>query len=368
VIVEGVGILGTGVWCGVPLETGADAGGGASAPGAVRDPYLGRLGDDGVVRVAGMELTERDHPRTLAALRATFADPRRGTRRKRVFPDDLEVAQAEVDAARRALDDARLEPADVGALLVQSFLPDTLQPRNAARVAHGLGITAAPAWEVDSVCNSALSQLSVASSLVVSGFASNVLCVQSTAYSRLSDPGSSSAIQEGDLATAFVVGRSDGSRSAFSWRTDGRLHAAIRLEWRARGDDVAPPRWWRRPEERLAIAFEPVLRAEVMHEIADNARTVCDEALARAELAASDVDILIAHQPMSWNRAFMEDVLRLRPGVAYDTFEEYASVNSCGIPASIAHARREGRLARGTRALLFGPAAGYTYGAAAVRW
>jgi 3-oxoacyl-[acyl-carrier-protein] synthase III len=366
VIFRDVGVLGTGLWEGEVVDNDALA---ARLPASksVQDPFRGRRADDGAIRVAGLELTPETFPRTLAALRESFADPFRGARRRRFFPPELLASSAEAEAAQKALDDAGLAATDVGAILVQSFLPDGLQPKNAALVAHALGVVGAPAWEVDSICNSALSQLSVAASLVTSGFARHVLCVQSAAYSRVSDPGSSSTVQEGDMASAFVVGPSPGARLALSWRTDGRLHGAIKLAWRAPAG--APPRRaWEPAPERLLISFDPALQEEVMGEIATNARTVCFEALARAELAPGEVDLFIAHQPMSYNRVLMEEVLGLREGVAFDTFEEYASINSCGIPASIHEARRGGQIERGQRVLLFGPAAGYTYAAAAMRW
>lgn len=365
-IIRDIGIVGTGLWEG-PVIANDYFGEKFLSSNRARDPYRGQRSDDGSIRIAGMEFTSEKHARTIAAIETSFRDPFRGTMRRRYFPPDLKTSDAESEAARKALDDAQLSPADIDAVLVQSFLPDVVQPKNAALVAHNLGIRHAPAWEIDSICNTALTHLTIGSSLITSGFARHVLCVQSTAYSRVSDPTSSSLMQEGDMAAAFVLGRSPGTRMACSWRTDGRLHAAINLHWGMPAGSSAR-RWWEPSKERLLIGFEPELQEQVMREIAGNARTVCDEALARAEMRVDELDLHISHQPMSWNRAFMEDVLGLADGVGYDTFEEYASINSAGIPASIHHARLEGRLEKGSKALFFGPAAGYTYAAVAIEW
>jgi 3-oxoacyl-[acyl-carrier-protein] synthase III len=364
-IIRDIGIVGTGLWEGEVV--GNDHFQRALSTAQVKDPYRGGRGDDGTLRIAGMEFTPDRYPRTIAALEKSFRDPFRGAQRRRYFPSDLKASDAEAEAGAKAIADAGLQPADVGAVLVQSFLPDVIQPKNAALVAHKLGIRNAPAWEVDSICNTVLTHLTVGSSLIRSGFAAHVLCVQSTSYSRVSDPTSSSAMQEGDMASAFVLGPSPGTSLSCSFRTDGRLHAAIDLHW-------APPagaprrRWWEPSQERLVIGFDPELQAQVMGEIAGNARTVCDEAMQRGDLRYDDLDLFIAHQPMSWNKAFMEDVLGLREGTAYDTFEEYASINSCGLATSIHEARRTGRVKRGSKVLLFGPAAGYTFGAIAGQW
>lgn len=359
-----VGILGTGVWQGPVVENdylGPDY----AQKAQVRDPYKGLLGDDGVVRIAGMEFHPDKHPRTIAAIEKSFRDPYRGTRRRRFFPPEMKVSDAETDAARRAIADAGLLPADIDALFVQSFLPDQLQPKNDAVVAHNLGLTNAMAFGVDTICNSAISQMHVAGLMVGAGHARHVVCIQSAPYSRVSDPGTASSVQEADLAAAFVVGRRAGARASFSWRVDGRLHDAIRLEWSA---PVGSPRrrYFDPAPERLLIRFDPLLQAQVMSEIGRNTLVVCHEALARAGMRIEDIDCFVSHQPMSWYAAFMEDLLGLRDGVTYSSFEEYACVNSVSIPASLHEARRAGRIAPGSKVLVFGPAAGYTFAAMAL--
>jgi len=360
-----IGILGTGLWQCEAISNEMMRRDVQQAE--VKDPYHGRRDDSGAVSIAGMVFTPDKHARTLAAIERSFRDPYRGTRRRRIFPPTFKVSDAESDAARRAIADAGMTPADIGALLVQSFLPDDIQPKNQGLVAHNLGITHAPAWGVESICNSPITHFTIGSSLIVAGHAETVLCVQSSALSRVTDPNSSSTVQEADMASAFVLGRSPGARAAFSWRTDGRLHGAISTPWEVPAG--APPRrYWEPSKERLMVHFDPSLQAELMGEIAEKARIVCAEALARAEMTLDEIEVFISHQPMSWYDAFISDVLGLRDGVLFGTFEEYANINASSITASLHHARLEGRITKGTKVLMFGPAAGYTYGAAALRW
>lgn len=362
---RGIGVLGVGVWDG-PVVTN-DAFPEIARSAVPIDPYKGRRDDDGVIRIAGLELRMETHPRTLAALQKGFADPFRGSVRRCILPRELPMSHAEADAGRAALAHAGLAADDIDILLTQSFLPDELQPKNAALVAHHLGITRAAAWEVDSICNSAVSQLQVASALISSGQARHVLCTQSVAYSRVRDPGVSASFQEGDLATAFVVGPSPGSELTFAWETDGSLHAAIRLAWDA-PTGSAPRRWWEQAPERLVIRWEDKLQQQVMAEVGEHAKNVCQLALGRAGVALEEIDVFVTHHPMNWFVAFMEDTLGLRDGISVSTFEDYASVNSACVPASMRRGIDEGRIARGSRVLLFCPGAGYTYGAAVMRW
>ena len=365
-VIRDIGVLGTGLWESPPI--GNEVFGPEFAiRSTVRDPYNGLRGDDGIVRVAGTELIPGQHDRTIAAVEHSFTDPYRGARRRRWFPDDLLVSSAETEAATNALEDAGVDASQIGAVLVHSFLPDGINPKNATKIADNLGITGCLAFEVESVCSSTLSQMMVAGSLIAAGQADYVLCTQSIAYSRLRDPNASTTVFEADMASAFVMGRVPGCEMAFSFRTVGGLHGAISLEWR-RPTGAPPTPVWHGPRERLHMSFDRELQKKVNADVAEYAKITTAEALGKAERRIEDVEIFISHQPMSWFRPYMEDTLGLADGVAYDTFEEYANINSPSVTASIHEARKEGRLRRGANTLLYCPAAGYTYGAVAMRW
>lgn len=365
-IFEDIGIIGTGLWEG-EVVTNDRFPPQALENAEVKDPYHGKRDDTGTVRIAGMEFTPDKHARTIAAIEQSFRDPHRGARRRRYFPVDLKVSDAETEAASKALADAGVQAADVGAILCMSFLPDELQPKNGALIAKNLGIDSAPAWECESVCNSTITQTIIGSCLIKSGFADYVLCTQSIAFSRVMDLNVSAAVQEGDMASAFVLGPSPGTSFSSSWRTDGRLHGAIKLRWGVPAN-TAPRPYFAPPAERLLTHFDPFLQAQVMGEIAQNARVVCDDALGQLEMKTRDLDVFISHQPMSWFGAFMDDVLGLADGTTFRTFEEYANVNACSITASIHEARKAQRVRKGSKVLLFGPAAGYQFGAIAMNW
>ncbi|WP_394822419.1 3-oxoacyl-ACP synthase III family protein [Pendulispora albinea] len=362
---SGMGVLGVAIFSGDVVTNDAFPASLQTARAA--DPFRGRRSPDGTIRIAGMEFSHPKWSRTIRALERAFEDPFRGTRRRRYFPPGMLSSDAEAEAGRRAIEGAGLTRDRIDALLVQSFLPDEIQPQNAALVAHKLGLSNLPSWGVDSICNSPIAQLQVACALVASGQAEHVLCVHSAAYSRVQDPGSSCTFQDADMAAAFVVGPSPGSRIDCAWRTDGRLHAAIRLHW-AVPQNEGVRRYWQPSRERLMVGWDEALQAQVMGELEGYTVTVCGEALARANMKIDDIDVFISHHPNAWFGAFMADALGLRDGIVFDTFEEYAVINSATLTSSIYEALRARRIERGSRVLLFGPGAGYTYGAAAMVW
>lgn len=352
-----IGILGTGLWQGPAVSNDVFE---PACLGHARpiDPFYGD--PKAPIQVAGLELSPQRHPRAVAAVRHSYADPYRGARRRRWFPKGLPSSDAEADAGRAALASAGLYPQDVDALLLQSFLPDQLQPNNAALVAHKLGLCRGPAWDVNAVCSSSLAQLSVAAGLIASGQARVVLCVQSTAYSPVTDPASTASVVLGDMASAFVLGPRPGATLATRWHTDGQFYPAVQL----RRED-AP--YWAATEEPVDIVFRHELMGAYLRATAEHAVGLCGAVLRASDLELSSVDLSVTHQAMSWFPAFIADAVGLRDGVMFDTFEEYASIGSCSIPASLHEARLRGRLGPGARVLLFVSAAGKTFGAAALR-
>lgn len=365
-LIRDIGIIGTGLWDG-PVITNDYFGTKYVESAQIKDPYKGCRSDDGTIRIAGLELSPDQYPRTVKAIERSFLDPYRGTKRRRYFPADLKVSDAETEAARNAIADAGISPQDIGLILVHSFLPDELAPENAPLIANNLGIKNTAAWELDSVCNSAITQMCAGSSLIQSGFARYVLCVQSCAYSRVTDPGSSSTIQEGDMASAFVLGPSKGTEMAFAWRTDGELHAAIKLQW-ATSTGSKPRKYWESSQERLLIRFDNELQARVMPQSQEYARITCNEALAKIKMKRDEIEVLLSHQPMSWNSSFMEESLGLKSGISFDTFEEYANINSASLTTSMKHACKNKMISSRKNVLMCCPSAGYTYGAVAIHW
>ena len=114
-----------------------------------------------------------------------------------------------LEAARKALAAARLQPTDIDHIVFCSFTVNELFPGEHAWVANELG-TPAGVFLMTAACAGTLWGLTLARSLVQSGQCRNVLVIGSECLSRvtdLSDP--VTAILFGDTAGAMVVGRKD---------------------------------------------------------------------------------------------------------------------------------------------------------------
>ncbi|MEW1914534.1 3-oxoacyl-[acyl-carrier-protein] synthase III C-terminal domain-containing protein [Kitasatospora sp. NPDC085895] len=352
---ENIGIVGTGIWEG-PTVSNSDFS--RYYPGCHRlsDPLRGDVSVEGTVQLAGKVLDPAKFPQTVKILKETIGDPFRGARERLILPNGVKSSEIETAAARRALSDAGIEPGDVDFLLVQSFLPDEIQPHNAALVAHKVGITRAPSWNIDTLCNSAITHMLVASSLIASGVAKNVLCVQSTAYSKVFDMTESVARTVGDGASAFVIGKSKGASITGAWRTDGSLYPGITLKYASSGNMGVPL-----PNPR--VMFDRQSGVEVVAALEKYSRLVCGAVIEDFGVVYSGIDAFICNQNTVWMPSYTSEIIGIPTEKLFHTYKEYGNVNGVGLAASLHHARKGGRLTAGSKVLVFGAAGGFTAGA-----
>jgi 3-oxoacyl-[acyl-carrier-protein] synthase-3 len=94
----------------------------------------------------------------------------------------------------------------------------------------------------------------------------------------------------------------------------------------------------------------------------------CDEAITRAGITPDQVDLLVPHQA---NIRIIEATAK-HAGMPMNkvmvNVDRYGNTSSASIPLALAQAEQEGRLGPGTVVLLVAFGAGFTWGAAVVRW
>ena len=91
---------------------------------------------------------------------------RTGIRSRYVAGDGETTASLATDAARRALEQAELEPTDIDLIVLATATPDQTFPSSATKVQAALGIKDCVAFDVHAVCTGFLYALSVADSML----------------------------------------------------------------------------------------------------------------------------------------------------------------------------------------------------------
>ena len=254
------------------------------------------------------------------------------------------------DAGSKAVADAGLAPADVDAVLVATCTMPSPIPNAAAQVAQRIGVTAAPAFDLNAACAGFCYGLGSAADMVRAGSARHVLVIGAEKLTDWVDPTDrSTCIIFADGAGAAVVGvAGEGEEAGVGPVVAGSA-----------GDLV----------DTLFIADRESFIVQEGQAVFRWATTkIAPIALRAVELAGltpGDIDVLVPHQA---NLRIVEAVAKRiraaggRPDlVVADDIVRSGNTSSASIPLALDHMRAEGRVRSGDVALLVGFGAGLSY-------
>ncbi|MBI5495591.1 MAG: hypothetical protein HY904_11255 [Deltaproteobacteria bacterium] len=262
------------------------------------------------------------------------------------------------DAARAALADAGLAPADVVLLLCSTSTPHRMTSTVSAAVGAALG-TAAACMDVRTGCAGGLFALATGA-LYVRATGGRVLLCGGETFSKIIPAHKVAATSLGDGAAALVLGPVDGGALLSAWmQTDGTLGRIITT------DGALPPTAPEMERGGYLLGGAPdELAALVPGKYVDAIRG----ALSHAGLETDDVTLHVPHQG---GRPALLEVAR-RTGIPLErthiTMERHANIGTAGWMAALADARARRRVRRGDRVLFSAVGGGMSWAAAVLRW
>lgn len=284
---------------------------------------------------------------------------------------DERAAQMVANAARPMFERLQLESAsNVDALITNVLLPDIPITGCGEEVSALLGCR--PQWVIDlhnGGCASFPYMLKLTQALFDSGAArSAMLCnVQNTAgqvFAQTDVRAQRHAAVAGDgCGVAYVVAGEGSPVLAVETRSDPPRAGDMGL---ALADGR---KYWETGASQIDIQFDATKFQDIVargnHIVPEIVQSLC----ATIGVPAHDIDVLITNQP---NRMFLRnwrEALGVPAERHFDTFDRFGNLYGAGVPVSLAHALREGRVHDGDLVVVAGFAhAGDFAAAAAVRW
>jgi 3-oxoacyl-[acyl-carrier-protein] synthase III len=301
--------------------------------------------------------------RVIEASAALRDDPFQGCSSRRIASDETVASDMELEAARLALEESRIQPDQIDLLLCDSSVPDRLVTNNACLLHHRLALPAKCfTLATTAMCNAFQLQLSIAEQMIRSGQARHALLVQSSLVSRLLSMEQPHSPWFGDGAAAVVVGPVPAGLGVVgrAHRTNGAQNAMVVA-------GVPNGRWYE-DGRILLYSAAPKVAQEAFLEIPTDAKTVVTEALAQAGARPSDVRFYAPHQATPWLRCVTQDHLGLLSARSIETYAWAGNILGAGIPLALSLAEREGLIGSGDLVVLFAGGAGVTYSSTVLRW
>jgi 3-oxoacyl-[acyl-carrier-protein] synthase-3 len=271
-----------------------------------------------------------------------------------------------LQAARQALDNAKLTPQDIDCIIVATITPDMPFPSTAALIQAQLGARPVMAFDVEAACSGFLYALEVGRGLLQTGTYKHALVIGTEKISPFVDwQDRSSCIVFGDGAGAVVISREDGNdrgiRSCFLG-ADGNFTHILGMPG---GGALCPASAESIAEKKHFIKMNG---KEVFKVAVRYLEASAKEALVRANISLADVDWVIPHQANMRIIEALVDRLGVPMDKCYCNISEMANTSAASIPVALHQANAEGRLQKGQYILLVAFGAGLSWGGTVIRW
>jgi 3-oxoacyl-[acyl-carrier-protein] synthase III len=258
-----------------------------------------------------------------------------------------------VEAARRALDAAGLQPGDIDLIIVATSTPDMVFPSAACILQNKLGIAGCPAFDIQAVCSGFVYALTVADAMIRTGTASRALVIGAEVFSRILDfSDRTTCVLFGDGAGAVVLEASDTPGIlASDLHADGKHVGILCVPGNVSGGKVLG-------DALLKMDGQAVFKLAV-----GVLESAARATLAKANLTDADIDWLIPHQA---NIRIMQSTakkLKMPLEKLIVTVDQHGNTSAASIPLALDASVRSGKIKKGDTLMLEGVGGGFTWGA-----
>lgn len=295
---------------------------------------------------------------------ANWIVQRTGILERRHAPPNMATSDMCVEASRRALENAGIEPSDIDLLVCGTFTPDFHCPSTSCLVQDALGL-ACPAFDAAAACAGFMYAFVTAAQFVATGNAKYALAVGGDLNSRIVNPADQKVFPLfGDGAGAVVITRgsadqglicyqlgSDGSGGPLLDRPAGGTRKPITSE------DLASGAHYLRMDGRNVFKWAVRLLAESIELVLKNSNT-----------AVHDVSLFLLHQANIRIIRAAAEQLGIPEEKFFTNLERYGNTSGGSIPIALDEALAEGRIERGDTVLMSGFGGGLTWGTGLYRW
>lgn len=284
-----------------------------------------------------------------------------GIRERHIASEDESSSSLATEASRRALAQAGLAAEDIQLIIMATDTPDKMVPASAFLVQDALGAKNAAAFDLIGGCSGFVYAMAVGTQFVQTGAYHTVLVVSGEVISRILNwEDRSTCILFGDGAAAVVLQASDSPGAiSFALGSDGSNGKLILVPGQCdRPRDVPPDRRY-----YVTMKGRQVFRSAVA-----NMADVSRQAVAKAGMRVSDIDLLIPHQANERIVRAVAHALELPIEKVFINVDRYGNMGAASPAVALCEAVEEGRIKEGSHVLLVSFGAGLSWAAILLKW
>ncbi len=290
---------------------------------------------------------------------------RTGIKERRIVKENIATSDLGTEAARAALQDAKLRPEDIDLIIVATTTPDHAFPSTACIIQSNLGLVNAAAFDLSAACSGFVYGLATASSFISSGAYKKILVIGSEVFSKIINwEDRNTCILFGDGAGACVLERCEEGYGILSFDLGADGTGGNCLIVPAGGSRMpTSSKTLEQKEHLLQMDGKEVFKfgVRIMERATRNA-------LDKANLTTEDVDFLVPHQANIRIIDSASKKLKINSEKLCINLEKYGNMSSASIPVALEEAVKMNKIKKGDIVVLVGFGAGLTWGSMAIKW
>ena len=285
---------------------------------------------------------------------------RTGIESRHIAVEETTTSMA-IEAAKKALQDAKVSPEELDLIIVGTISPDHYFPSTACEIQSALGAVNATAFYISAACAGFLFGLGIADAYMKAGTVRTALVVGAETLSKMMDwKDRSTCVLFGDGAGAAVVRSDESGIMSMVQGSDGARGNALTCEDRRVNNPYK--------KNDTSLDYTKMNGQEVYKFAVKTVPKSIEEALLKADVKADDVKYFLLHQA---NLRIIEAVAK-RLGQSIEKFptnlQECGNISAGSVPVLLDYVNREGMLQKGDTIVLAGFGAGLTWGATVLIW
>ncbi len=291
---------------------------------------------------------------------------RTGIKERHILDKGLGTSDMAAEAARRCLAQRGIAASEVEAIIVGTVTPDMLFPSTACLVQNKIGANGAWGFDVSAGCSGFVFALQAGAKLVESGAHKKVLVIGGDANSRMVDyTDRTTCILFGDGAGAVLLEPCEGDEIGlidFVHEIDGSGGPALNLAAGgslrpASAETVAAKQHYIHQDGQTVYKFAVRKMAEATTRV-----------LERNGVSGQELGCFIPHQANKRIITATAERLGMEESRVIVNIEKYGNTSGGTIPLAMGTAIEQGKLHKGDLVLIAAAGAGFTVGAALLRW
>ena len=291
--------------------------------------------------------------------------PRTGIKERHISTDKPNYYMG-TQAAKAAVEDAKIDPKEIDLIIVSSCTPDFFYPSMSCLIQKGIGAENAACFDVNSACTGFITAMDVAQKYLATDHYKTILVVSSERLSTQIDyTDRSNCILFGDAAGAAVVRKGEGRFASMLGAAGDEFEALYcKVQYATKspfhGDQLA---FYGDTFDTDSKQKYLQMDGHGVYKFACNAMTnAVNNVSAQIGIPVSDIDVIIPHQANIRIIKKSAEMLNVPMDKVYTNIEKMGNVSSACIPICLDEARKNGKITKGTKLCLVGFGAGLTYG------